>query len=62
MKTWDEFQRDRQQTLQPETERLLDVGCPKCGARIYEDLTCFLASYPPQTPVFCKSCDFRSSY
>ena len=42
-------------------ERPNGIACPKCGAELFDDTTRVLTSLPPQTPIFCKKCDYSSS-
>jgi len=37
------------------------IACPKCGEELWADYGVCLASDPPQTPIFCKECDWRGS-
>lgn len=37
------------------------VACPECGAELWADSSELLLSDPPQTPIFCKECDWRGS-
>ena len=57
MKTWEEFKNQSTiKTIGYGQYQIMDVACPKCGKPIYKDLTCVLASYPPQHRYICLDC------
>ena len=61
MKTLDEHNREVLSRLSPVREALNGIECPECRAELFDDLTRVLMSNPPQTPVFCKKCNYVGS-
>lgn len=51
--TWEEAKKNRWQNIILSDRELTDVECPKCGRKIYVDMTCILTSNPPQRRYFC---------
>lgn len=37
------------------------IECPKCKNELHDVLGVSLLSNPPQTPIFCKNCDFKGT-
>jgi hypothetical protein len=61
MKTIEEHNRIARAMHSQPTEARNGIACPKCSEELFDDLTRVLTSNPPQTPVFCKKCDYHGS-
>lgn len=59
--TWEEFKQEKNFKYNTGFE-ITNIECPKCGEKIYKDVTKVLTTYPPMHRYVCMKCFWEETY